>query len=225
MNLPSYYLTPPNERFDSETIPSFERLFLDQVQNASGRVIDYSLPAPKWQFLNYLADTREVVVHGSGNRNISLFEPRQSNDVKEFGDQRAVYAASDGIWAMYYAVIDRDRYVRSLVNSCIHPVSENGQSDQAERHYFFSINQDALSHKPWRTGTVYLLPRKTFEAEETKSDRKSTQWRSFVSVKPLAQIEVLPSDFPFLDQIRGHNVDEVQRRATENPDGFPWLDD
>ncbi|MEX0761303.1 MAG: hypothetical protein WD208_09065 [Dehalococcoidia bacterium] len=209
-----------------EIITSFEHLFAERVLRAGGAGIDYTLPAPKWQFLNYMADTKEVVMHGSGDSTISEFQPRQSNDVDEFGDQRAVYAASDGIWATYFAIVDRDRFVRSLVNTCFRVVEPGGTS---EPYYYFSVNRGALPHQPWRPGTVYVLPRKTFEPQPWQRSRgieiESAQWRSFVPVKPLARIAVNPSDFPFLGQIRGHDPVAVRQRSMTDPDGFPWLDD
>ncbi len=222
MNLPSYYLKRPTLDLTNEITSSFEDLFTEQVVNAGGELIEYSLSAPKWQFLNYLCDSKEVVMHGSGNSTISEFEPRQSTDVKEFGDQRAVYAASDGIWASFYAILDRYRYVRSLSNACIRFINSGGQTNS---YYYFSINDDALPHEPWRTGTIYILPRQTFEKESAPKGRESTQWRSFFPVKPLAKVSVGPEDFPFLEQIRGHDMETILRRSKENPDGFPWLED
>ncbi len=61
----------------------------------------YTLPIPKWQFLCYLADEHQFALHGSGDGNIQAFEPRQPSDVTTFGNQRAVYAAADGLWPMY----------------------------------------------------------------------------------------------------------------------------
>lgn len=222
MTLPSYFLKRPEIDDSPEVISSFERLFTEQVADVNGSNIDYSLSTPKWQFLNYLCDTQDVVVHGSGDPAIADFEPRQSNDVVEFGDQRAVYAASDGIWASFYAILDRDRYVRSLNNACVKAIVAEGE---IESFYYFSINDDALPHEPWRIGTVYVLPKATFQGEPTKSGRNSAQWRSAVAVKPLAKISIGPEDFPFLDQIRGHDMETVVRRSEENPNGFPWLDD
>lgn len=57
--------------------------------------------------------------------NIHLFEPRQSIDLNEFGNQKAIYAASDGLWAMFFAVVDRDR-VQSITNACVRLADETG---------------------------------------------------------------------------------------------------
>ena len=81
MNLPSYFLKSPEIDDSPEVISSFERLFTEQVSDANGSHIDYSLSTPKWLFLNYLCDTKEVVMHGSGDPAIAEFEPRQSNEV------------------------------------------------------------------------------------------------------------------------------------------------
>jgi len=222
MKLPTYLLRRPPFDLSDEIVTSFEELFAEQVLAADGESIDYPLPTPKWQFLNYLCESKEIVVHGSGNSAINEFEPRQSNDAVEFGNQQAVYAASDGIWASYYAILDRDRYVRSLVNTCQRIVDPDGEK---KSYYYFSINEDALPHNPWRTGTIYILPRRTFERESAPEGRESAQWRSFSAVKPLAKISVRPEDFPFLGQIRGHDMPTVMRRSEKNPDGFPWLED
>jgi hypothetical protein len=222
MNLPSYLLTRPDIDDSEATLTSFDQLFERQVVGASGEPIEYSLSTPKWQFLNYLCDFKDVVVHGSGNPDIDVFEPRKSNDAKEFGDQQAVYAASDGIWAAYYAILDRDRYVRSLVNTCQKVDLPDGG---VESVYYFSINDDSLPKNPWRTGTIYILPRATFENEPAEPGRKSAQWRSFDPVRPFAEISIEPQDFPFLDQIHGHDTENVIRRSKDDPDGFPWIDE
>jgi len=222
MKLPSYLLRCPETDNSPATTSAFDHLFDSQIRTASGGFVEYSLATPKWQFLNYLCESKDIVVHGSGNPDIELFEPRQSNDSNEFGDQQAVYAASDGIWASYYAILDRDRYVRSLVNTCQKIERPDGGTESV---YYFSINDDALPNKPWRDGTIYVLPRATFENEPAKPGRTSAQWRSFELVRPLAKMTITPQEFPFLGQIRGHDTARVMKLSQENPDGFPWLDD
>src|ERR1044072_6792350 len=137
MQLPPYFLPRPSPPPDADTRAAFDRLYAEAVEHGTGAAIDYRLPAPKWQFLCYLCDTKPVVLHGSGNADIEEFEPRQSNDLTEFGNRTAVYAASDGIWAMYFAIVDRDRYVTSLMNACFRVVDADGTRSGA--YYFFSI--------------------------------------------------------------------------------------
>lgn len=219
----SHYLKRPKADWSPAVQTAFNDLFRRISSSADGSFIEYTLAAPKWQFLCHLAECHDVVVHGSGSPDIGEFEPRQSNDSKEFGNQQAVYAASDGLWAMYFAIVDRGKLVRSLVNSCFQIV---GHGPETGRRYYFSINADALPHDPWRTGYVYILPRSGFERERSSQPkRESTQWRSFSAVTPIAKLQIEPSDFPFLDQIRGHDPAVVNVRARNDPDGFPWLDE
>src|SRR5689334_22712982 len=125
MELPSYLLPRPPMDLDPETVAAFAGLFAEAVRAGTAHPIPYDLAAPKWQFLCWLADTQDVLLHGSGNPDIARFEPRQSNDVNEFGNREAIYAASDGLWPMYFAIVDRDNYHISLTNSCARVVEES----------------------------------------------------------------------------------------------------
>ncbi len=226
MSLPSYFLTRPAVMY-AATEADFQALYTAQIEHGDGGLVSYALPAPKWQFLCWLADTQDVLLHGSGSGEIAEFEPRKSNDIDEFGNRCAVYAASDGLWPMYFAVIDRDRYDVSLTNACFRVVTEEG--GLSESFYFFSINQEARDQRPWRSGFVYVLPRATFEQQAPLCNGEMTahvaQWASLTAVKPLAKIAVAPDEFPFLEQIHGHDVPTLLRRAAANPGGFPWLDE
>lgn len=226
IQVPPYFLPRPLLDLSPATLAAFSRLYVESVQPGSGLTLNYTLATPKWQFLCWLCDTRDVLLHGSGNSDIHEFEPRQSNDVDEFGNRQAVYAASDGLWPLYFAIVDRDRYVRSLVNGCFRVVEDDGSVSQP--YYFFSVNLDALAHQPWRTGTIYILPRAGFEQQPRAEYRGAVieiaQWASLVPVRPLARLHVSPADFPFLAQIHGHDMAEISRRAEREPGGFPWLD-
>ena len=173
-------LAAPGAQTDIGTRGAFEQLLAATVERGAGTIIDYTLPAPKWQFLCFLCDHQDILLHGSGQPDILEFEPRQSNDVGEFGNRRAVYGASDGIWPIYFAVMDREAGVTSLVNSCARLVGSDGS--RSEPYYYFSINADALSRRPWRRGTVYLLPRQSFEQQAPYAYRglqvQTAQWAS-----------------------------------------------
>jgi hypothetical protein len=73
-----------------------------------------------------------------------------------------------------------------------------------------------------------LLPHDTFEQQAPQPygelHVEIAQWASLVPIQPLAQLPVEPGDFPFLDQLYGHDPRVVQERAARDPDGFPWLD-
>lgn len=226
MIVPDYWLTRPSVNFDETTQNAFDEL-LDTTLNASEcPTIEFTLPYPKWQFLCYLADHHDIALHGSGNANIALFEPRQSNDLNEFGNQKAIYAASDGLWAMFFAVVDRDR-VASITNACVRLADQAGTVHGP--YYVFSVSQSALPAQPWRTGTVYLLPRRTFTTQLPLAfgpyEVHIAQLASFEPVQPLAKLTITPEDFPFLLQIRGHDDARLQEYATALQTGAPWPGD
>jgi hypothetical protein len=162
--------------------------------------IDYQLPYPKQEFLRYLIARRDVVLHGSGNGAIEVFAPTWQTDY--FGRVRkAVFAASDGIWPMFFAMLDRSRYHGSIRNACYWDVDAVGDRQKC---YAFSINAAFLERQPWREGSIYVLPRATFERVVDENGSPSEEWLSTREVTPLARLAVSPSDFPFLEDVEGH---------------------
>jgi len=224
--IPPYFLPRPNLALDAGTRADFERLYAAAVAPGTGDRIVYDLATPKWQFLVYLADEQGLLLHGSGNGDIAEFEPRQSNDSNPFGAQRAVYAAADGLWPMYFAILDREHYPMHLINGAMQVAV--GDGPLSEPLYFFSISQDARAQAPWRDGFVYLLPAAGFmRMPPMQLDDLVVhvpQAANLSPVKPLAQLAIRPADFPFLDQIRGHDDQVVAARAAARPYGFPWVD-
>jgi len=226
MMLPDYWLTRPGVDFDERTQIAFDELLKTTLSTGGCPTIPFTLPWPKWQFLCYIADHHDIALHGSGDPGIALFEPRQADDLSAFGNQKAVYAASDGLWAMFFAIIDRDR-LTSITNACVRLADETGTLHGP--YYVFSVSQSALASQPWRTGTVYLLPRGTFIAQPPlafgTNEVRIAQLASLVPVQPLAKLTVTPADFPFLTQIRGHDDQRLQEYATALQTGAPWPGD
>ncbi len=224
MDVPGHYLRRPGAPSAAD-VRAFEQLFTEQVAGASGAPIHYGLAAPKWQFLCWLAESRDVVLHGASSSGRDTLEPRLASDVSEFGARTAVYAASDGLWPTYFAIVDRT-VVTSLVNACIH-LADGGVDPR--HYYFFSVGLDDPTREPWVSGTVYVLPRATFspEPDDTWLGRRCapTQWVSPVAISPLARLDVTPDDFPFLHQVRRHDPHVLANRAERDPTAFPWLDD
>lgn len=236
--LPAYFLKQPPHEISPATIAGFERLYRQYVapgndtrsdtrSDAPNAVeIPYDLDAPKWQFLCYLCDHKNILLHGSGARDIGEFEPRQPHDTTEFGSRLAVYAASDGLWPIYFAIVDRPQ-VKFLVNACFRMVEADGI--RSEPYYYFAIDRDALANFPWRDGMMYLLPSDTFEPQPLQDSRgvkaEIAQWVSPVAVRPLARLAVTPADFPFLNDVYGCDPDYIFERSKADPDGFPWRED
>ena len=223
----SYLIARPPMPDDPAARATFDALFDRAVRAGAGRPLDYELPYPRWQFLCHIAETRDVVLHGSGDPGIARFEPSHSDDNNEFVNRKAVYAASDGLWPMYFAILDRANHRMSLINAAVRIEGEDGAL--SEPLYFFSITREALAKRPFRPGTIYVLPRANFEKQEAmQSDGKRIwpeQWASLEPVAPLFKIAVGPEDFPLLGHIRGHDHESTFARARANPEGFPWLAD
>jgi hypothetical protein len=206
--------------------PEKQRAFDDVWQAVpSGDFIDYQLPYPKWQFLSYICESRELVLHGSARKDIDTVEPRQANDMRAFSNQQAIYATTDGIWVIYFSILDRQEYPGlSLFNSCLQVrLSADQLSDPL---YFFSITHSVLVQEPWCEGAVYILPRQSFKQEASQQVQGMEivfpHWISTSPAYALGRLRVGPDDFPFLSQIHGHNDEKLVELAKAHPDGFPW---
>lgn len=219
MQVPDYWLPSPEMRLDLATTDSFDRLLDQAMADGPEHPIDYRLDAPKWQFLCHAAGRGDIVLHGSLCPEIQRFEPRQPDDTLEFSNRHAVFAATDGIWPIFHATLDREAHptMRMLASSI--------RVDDAAHYYFFSISRQ--EQFPWRPGTVYLLPADTFEDQPPitidDSSVRITQAASAVPLDPVAKLIVEPADFPFLARVRSHDDALLTARMAADPGGFPWV--
>lgn len=226
--LPDYWVERPSLSLSPSTRAAIED-FLSCVDEAGPPLeVDALLrrhgDIDPWKFLCGVADRRRIAFHGTGDPGIESFEPRRPVDFAPFGDQEAVFATSDPIWSMFYAVVDRDRYEITLNNGCI--VVLDGEGRPGTPHYYFSISRQALPERPWRTGYVYFLPADTFVEQPPGAYAGSTarvpQLASPVPVTPFARLRVTPDDFPFLAQIRGHEDERLGEYAQAVMAAAPW---
>lgn len=219
MELPTYWLRRP-EIDGPLPISDWERQC--QAALVSGEAHPQ---APVWAFLCWLCEEKGYLTHGTGQADLAELTPRQSNDVGLFGNRRAVYASSDAIWAMFFAVMDRPRVPMGVVNSAI--TLERGGTP--EPLYFFGATRQALAQRPFRAGWVYLLPSETFECEPGGTvagwPYRSHHCASLEAVRPLFRVRVQPEDFPFLAAIHAYDEEALNRRSQQRPDGFPWIAD
>jgi hypothetical protein len=176
----------------------------------------------RWQFLCSLATRRRIAFHGTGDPHIARFEPREPIDFAPFGNQRAVFATSDPVWAMYYAIVDRRRHRLTLNNACLL------LEDTGDAYYYFSVSRQALAKRPWRTGYLYFLPADTFVEQPgavyAGHQARVPQLASPVAVTPLARLRIAPRSFPFLERIRGHDDERLADYARAVMAAEPWPD-
>lgn len=191
---------------------------------------DGALPhaLPRWTFLEWL--TRQgFLLHGSLNADIDTFEPRMPNDRSpdDFSKRTAVFAASDGLWAMMYALTNRAK-VKRILNMALQIQEDVGWSDM---RYFLSLapkdpavtdGQSLLT-----AGSVYVLPHAGFEQMPVYSwpglgEVWEPHWASARAVRPVMRVPVTPDDFPL--PVRVHDAVRVDALAASDPWGFPWLE-
>jgi hypothetical protein len=226
--LPDYWIERPPMSLDASTQSAVEESLSamrapgpNRPLDVNGLVRDHGDVTP-WKFLCGVAEGHRIAFHGTGDPNIESFEPRHPIDYAPFGDQKAVFATSDPIWAMFYAIVDRDRYDITLNNGCIILLD----AKDLDPHYYFSISRDALPQRPWRTGYVYLLPAEGFMEQPSGPYAghvaRVPQLASPVPVTPLARFQVSPGDFPFLAHIRGHDDERLAEYAQAVMAAAPW---
>jgi hypothetical protein len=158
-----------------------------------------TIPEPRLDFLRWLAENRPVVFHGSPRDDlIELSTERRSRDATAWGDQQAVYASSDPVWAIYFACLRRDGGWKGTRNGSLGRPGER----LYPRKYFFLHNRGSASPGRFGPGSLYLLPPDTFVADAPLAGVLDTAHLvSHEPVKPLARVDVTPEDFPFRHRI------------------------
>jgi hypothetical protein len=224
VSLPDYWVERPSFRAGRATEAAVDG-FLERAHRSDDLLdVDAFLRerprVVRWQFLCSLAARRRIAFHGTGDPQIELFEPREPVDFAPFGRQRAVFATSDPIWAMFYAIVDRRQV--TLNNGCL------VLDDTGEAYYYFSVSRQELARRPWRTGNLYLLPADTFVEQPgdlyAGRPARVPQLASPVAVTPFAHLRVAPRSFPFLDRIRGHDDERLADYARAVMAAAPWPD-
>jgi len=194
-------LSKSNQSLEQENKhQAFVKLFEDTLRkgNASVPVIEYNLPYSKEDFLSFLVAERKVLLHGSYFGDMEIIEPRQAkDDSKISGNKNAVYGVVDPVLPIFYAIQDKSK-IQGVIES---GVNENPKT--GVREYKFKMPKTILDIKPWTKGVVYIFNSNQFNLEYNDNGEPSGEWTSETPVKPIAKLEVSPSDFRFLEEIEG----------------------
>lgn len=188
----------------------------EEVWDQTGRGEQITVPDPylPHEFVQWLIQRDEYIFHGSGKTDIDVFEPRrESLELMNYhggGNLGAVYGTHQGLWAMFFAVVDRGRLQGSIRNGvATYTSSITGEEVDL---YQFSVSQASLPDRPFSAGALYVLPRETFDRIRLPGGGPySNEWGSPVSVEPLGVIQLEPENSPFLDEIGGHDDGELIR--------------
>lgn len=193
----------------SQKIEAFEYLFWEAQQLGPAEFIDYNIAYPKHEFLRYLVDRKRVLLHGSNYPDLKVLLPmRGSTDARAAMNKQSIFASADGIFPMFFAILNRENYVGSMSNGAYRLLDATGG---ATTYYFFSINKEKLKLSPFRRGTIYLLPRDQFQPAANGHGVMLEEWISQEPVQVIAKLSISPEDFPLLDTIWGHNEIELAR--------------
>lgn len=192
-----FYRTPAI-KLSKEEEQQCKHLF-DESLMTSSQPITYNLSIPKYKFLFYLLTNEAILLHGSNNKNITLFEPRQQTLFH--GElTTAIFATDDPIWPFYYAVLNKSKLKGSMRNGAI-------SADGSSWFHYYSLTPTTLELEPWTTGIIYILPKEHFQLV-TKGTLQFNEWISKQPISPIAKLEVEPKDFYFIHKVTRHNNDE-----------------
>jgi hypothetical protein len=159
-----------------------------------------SVPDPRLDFLRWLAMSRRVVFHGSPRADLrELSTERRSRDTTAWGNQQAVYASTDPVWAIYFACLRRDQGWTGTKNGSL----GRAGGPLYPRRYFFLHNRGSASPTRFGPGSLYLLPVESFIAAKPLAGAIDTAHLvSREPVTPVARLDVTPDDFPFRNRVR-----------------------
>lgn len=196
----------PNFLPSPEKQAQFKELLQAALKRADGAWIDYHLPYPKHEFIQFVTGQDIIIFHGSNNMEIDEFQPIRKSmelfDETGRGNLQGVYGTHDGLWSMFFAVVNRKQLKGSIRNGVMYFRNREGEQIAV---YNFSINQEQLKERPYNEGALYFLPRDTFTRLQLIPDTYANEWASELPVKPIAKLKLQPDDFPFLEQIGGHD--------------------
>ena len=156
----------------------FDQFWRRLQDSSSGNFIRYDCDYPKHEFLQYLVEKYECVLHGSNFFETEILKPRKATGLGPSKELNAIYASTSTMVVIFVAILHRSNVKWFAVNGSVYaldPVSPSGV--------------------PWTEGCVYILDRTSFEL-------RHGNWVSDQPIVPLGKLEVFPEDFPLLDKVR-----------------------
>jgi hypothetical protein len=206
-------LAAPPLELDPDEETRYQRLLNELLESPDGDWLELGADRPRWRFVEWLTRQDAVIFHGSPEPGIDAFVPvRSSIEVMDHagkGNLAAVYGTPSGLWALWFAVLDRPRLRGTIRNGVQRWTDREGRPLDL---YFFSVDHSHVGDDIWRAGTLYLLPRDSFRASPFfPGGPDSNEWASPEEVRPLKRLAVAPEDFPFRDRVGGHDDSELIR--------------
>lgn len=181
---------------------------------------------PRWVFLEWLAQ-QGYLLHGSPTGDLSKLNPTPKNYAQpdDFSNTVGVYATSDGLWPMMYAL--RGPQVTAQ-NDMGLKLMEGGEWSAMKYFLSYGTSNPEISdgRELMAPGFVYVMTRKGFQLSPPYQHAglgyvQEAHWVNLDSVQPLMCVPVAPKDFPL--PVRVHDAEALRARARLDPRGFPWL--
>jgi hypothetical protein len=173
------------------------------LKSGINQLIEYHLPYPKVDFLNYICDWRGFVAHGSITQDYSVLRPvRKSTDTSEFGTRQQIFCSPDGIWAIWFAILDKSK-CHLTENGCV----RLGRGQKRIKYYHFDLPEANKNDPPFSDGMIYIAQATDFPTRHHYPmldwlDAEIEEWGSVSPVTPLVRLHVTPQDFPYLDKVQ-----------------------
>ena len=165
------------------------------------------------------------MLHGSPTAALPELVPQHKAYAQpdDFSNTHGVYAASDGLWAMMYALTPPGTHRSDMALQVRQP-----DGRWSGTRYFCSLGgpPGTDGRSLLRPGAVYVLGREGFTLSPAYDHPglgfvQEWHWVRQTPVRPLLTVSVVPEDFPL--SVRVHDAAAVRRRALADPWGFPWL--
>lgn len=206
--------TLPIRPVDPATEAAYQEFTAEHVDVVRPDVPTLEAPGPIVAYLQWLATHRRVMFHGTKRGGLDeLRILRETRDESDFGDQQAVFASDDPVWAMFFAVLARDGALTSTRNGTMSTVG-----DPLRRRYFLSVNEEVGAGEEKSAGWMYVLPPEGFVSERPRYGHLYTShWVSREPVRALVRFAVQADDFP-LPIVRhpaGESILRTIRRARQ----------
>lgn len=188
---------------EEEKRSAFDHLIDSALQRGPNALIEYDLPYPKSEFLNYLCDWRGFVLHGSPVHDLDVLKPiRQSGDNNEFGNRQQIFGSPDAMWAMWFAILDKRKF-NFTRNGCVRV----GLGPQRVKYYHFELPKSIREENPFTEGMLYITRAEDFPDKRPfplldHFGAEIEEWGSTNPIVPLARIKVKPEEFPYLSQVQ-----------------------
>lgn len=217
-----WMLDCPNLEVSADWLGSF------QVALAQRNADFLRREVPIWLFLRWLAE-QGFLLHGSPLGKFEILRPARKDyrQPDAFSNRAGVYATSDALWAMMYALRGPD--AAGQKDMCLRLQTDEGWS---ARRYYYALGTDGGSVDNPRSllasGWVYVLDPGGFKPSPPYQHGslglvQEMHWVCCGATTPLMAIIVEPEDFPL--PVDTYDLSTTRAQARANPWGFPWLDE